>query len=60
MCLADFASSYLSKKVDDLPIELDEIKRYIILVSNINDVKLNPSITVLKNEPGEMRKSSPP
>ena len=26
MCLADFASSYVTKKADDLPIEPDEIK----------------------------------
>ena len=38
MCLADFASSYVSKKVDDLSIEPDEIKSYNIPVSNINDI----------------------
>ena len=38
MCLADFASSYVSKKVDDLSIESDEIKSYIVPVSKINDV----------------------
>ena len=38
MCLADFISSYVSKKADDLPIEPDEIKSYINPVSNINDV----------------------
>ena len=43
MCLADFASSYVSKKVDDLSIEPDEIKSYTVPVSNINDVKLNPN-----------------
>ena len=60
MCLADFASSYVSKKVDDLSIALDEIKSYTVPVSNINDVKLNPNIIVLKNELGEMRKRSRP
>ena len=58
MCLADFASSYVSKKVDDLTIALDEIKSYTVPVSNINDVKLNPNIIVLKNEFGEMWKHS--
>ena len=58
MCLADFASSYVSKKADDLPIEPDEIKSYIVPVSNINDVKINPNIIVLKNELGEMWKRS--
>ena len=38
MCLADFISSYVSKKADDLPIEPDEIKSYINPVSNISDV----------------------
>ena len=40
MCLADFASSYVSKKVDDLSIALDEIKSYTVPVSNVNDVSL--------------------
>ena len=60
MCLADFASNYVSKKVDDLPIALDEIKSYTVPVSNINDVKLNPNIVVLKKELGEMQKHSRP
>ena len=46
MCLADFASSYVTKKTDDLPVESDEIKSYIVPVSNINDIKLNPNIIV--------------
>ena len=54
MCLPDFASSYNSKKVDDLPIEPDEIKSYTVP----DNVKLNPNIIVLKNEPGEMHKLS--
>ena len=60
MCLTDFASSYVSKKVDDLPIEHDEIRRYTVPVSNINDVKLNPNIIVVKNGLGEMRRHSRP
>ena len=47
MCLADFASSYVTKMADNLPIEPDEIKSYIVLVSNIDNVKLNPNIIVL-------------
>ena len=58
VCLADFAASYVSKKVDDLPVALDGIKSYTVPVSNINDVKLNPNIIVLKNELGEMWKHS--
>ena len=44
MCLADFASSYISNKADDLLIEPDEIKSF------------NRNIIVLKNELGEMWK----
>ena len=58
MYLADFASSYVNKKADDLPIELDKIKRYTVPVSNIDDGKLNPNRIVFKNELGEMRKCS--
>ena len=58
LCLADFASSYIRKKVDDLPSEPDEIKSYTVPV--INDVKLTPNIVVLKNELGEMQKRSRP
>ena len=39
VCLADFASSCVSKNIDDLLIEPDEIKSYTVPVSNINDVK---------------------
>ena len=58
MCLADFGFSYVSKKADDSPIELDEIKSCTVPVSNIDDVKLNPNVIVLKNEFGEMQKRS--
>ena len=58
MCLADFTSSYICKKADDLPIEPDKIKCCTVPVSNIHDVKLNPNIIALKNELGEMWKHS--
>ena len=32
VCLADFASNYVSKKVDELRIELDEIKSFTVPV----------------------------
>ena len=60
MHLADSALSYVSKKVDDLSIESDEIKSYTVPVSNINDVALNPNMIVLKNELGDMLKRSRP
>ena len=56
VCLADFASSYVTKKVDDLPVERDEINSCTVPVSNINDVQLNLNIIVLKSELGEMQK----
>ena len=49
-----FASSYIGKKADDLPKEPDAIKSYTVPVSNIDDVKRNPNIIVLKNELGEI------
>ena len=58
ICLADFASSYISKKADDLPIEADEIKSYTVPVSNVNGVKFNSNIIALKNELGELQKLS--
>ena len=60
MCLADFASSYVSKKAEDLSIEPDGVKSYTVPLSSIDGVKLNPNIIVLKNELGEMRKHSRP
>ena len=58
MCLGGFTSSYVSKKAEDLPIELDEIKSYTVPVSSIDDVKPNPKIIVSKNELCEMQKRS--
>ena len=60
MCLADLASSYVTKKADDFPIEPEEIKSFTIQVWNIDDVKLNPNIIVWKNDLGEMQKCSWP
>ena len=45
MCLADFASSYVSKKADNLPIE-PETESCTVPVSSIDDVKLNTNIIV--------------
>ena len=42
-----------------MPVETDETS-YTVLASNIDDVKPNPNIIVLKNELGEMRKHSRP
>ena len=39
--LADFTSSDVSKKIDDLLIEPDEMKSYTVPVPNIEFVKLN-------------------
>ena len=51
-----FCSQLCHKKAYYLPIEPDEIKSYTVLVSSIDDVKLNPNIVALKNELGEMWK----
>ena len=56
MCLADFASSHVSKKVGDMSIGPDEVKRYTLPKSNINNVECDPNIIALKNELGEMQK----
>ena len=56
MCLADFASSCVSKKARDVEIEPHNIINFTLLVSNIDNVEPNLRITVVKNELGEMRK----
>ena len=58
--LSRFCIQLYQQKTNDLPIEPDEIRSRTVPVSNINDVKLNPNIIVLKNELGEMRKRSRP
>ena len=50
ICLADFISSYVSKKVGDVPVGPYEIKSYTVPVSNIDDDKLNPNIIVLRTD----------
>ena len=60
MCLADFASSYVSKKARDVEIEPHNIINFTLLVSNIDNVEPNLRITVVKNELGEMRKCNWP
>ena len=54
LCLVDFASSYLSEKAVDVPIESDEIKSYSLPLANIDNVKSNPNVIVLKNDLTEM------
>ena len=41
MCSADFASCFVTKKANNVPIEPDEIKWYTVPVSIIDEVKLN-------------------
>ena len=38
--LSDFASSYVSKKAGDIPIEPNDIESYTVLLSNIDRFKL--------------------
>ena len=39
LCLADFASRYVSKKASDVPVESDDIKNCSITVTSISDVE---------------------
>lgn len=57
MCLADLASSFISKKAVDVPIEN---YYYLKILINIDDVELNPDIIALKNDLGEMWRSGRP
>ena len=50
MCLADYPSSYLSKRAGDVQVEHDNIRSYTVPVSNINNVKPNQNVILLKNE----------
>lgn len=56
LCLADFASSYVSKKAHDVSIKPDDIKSYTVPISNIDYVEPNPNLIVLKNELSEVQK----
>ena len=60
LCLADFASNYVSKKSDDVPVESDDIKSYTIPVSNFDDIDPNSNMIALKIKHGEMRKLNRP
>ena len=44
LCLADFASNYVSKKSGDVPVQSDYIKSYTVPVYNIDDIEPNPNI----------------
>ena len=41
LCLADFASNYVSKKSGHVPVESDDIENYTIPLSNIDDIDPN-------------------
>ena len=59
MCLADFASNYVSKKAD-LQVEPEDIKSYTAPVSGIDELQPSTNIIVLKKDLGEMKKRSRP
>ena len=46
LCLADFASNYVSK-TSDVAVETDDIKSYTVPVSNIDDIEPNPIVIAL-------------
>ena len=56
LCLADFASNYVSKKSGDVLVESDDIKSYTVSLSNVDDIEPNPNIIAVKNKHGEMQK----
>ena len=60
ICYADFATNYISKKVDEVQVESEDIKNYTMPVSAIDEVERSSNIIVLKKELGEMRKRSRP
>ena len=57
LCYADFASNYISKKVD---VDSENIESYTVPVSDVIQVPLNPNCIVLKDNLGQMRKRSRP
>ena len=61
LCLADFASNYVHKKVVDLSVESEDIEDYTsVPVSSFIPTPPSSNIIVLKNDLGEMRKRSRP
>ena len=57
LCLADFASRHISKKIDCMP-EPDDITIYTLPVSNTNALEPNPNTILLKIELHEILKCS--
>ena len=60
LCYADFATNYISKKADEVPVESDDIKSYTMPVSAIDEVEHSSNVIVLKDELGKMRKRTRP
>ena len=46
MCYADFATNYVSKKVDEVQVESEDIKSYTMPVSAIDEVEPSSNIIV--------------
>ena len=57
MCLADFATNYVSQKAD-VKVEDEDIKSYTVHVSGIDEFKPSTNVIVLKEGLGKMRKRS--
>ena len=57
MCLADFATNYVSQKAD-VKVEDEDIKSYTVPVSGIDEFKPSTNVIVLKEGLGKMRKRS--
>ena len=59
MCLADFATNYVSKKAD-VQVEAEDIKSYTVPVCGIDELQPSTNIIVLKKDLGKMKKRSRP
>ena len=57
LCLADFASSYISEKAVDIKVESKDVGNYTDPVSDLCEIPLCKKVIKLKISLGESRKS---
>ena len=56
LCLADFASSYISEKAVDIKVESKDVGNYTAPVSDLCEIPLCKKVIKLKISLGEIRK----
>ena len=56
LCLADFASSYISEKVVDIKVESKDVGNYTAPVSDLCEIPLCKKVIKLKISLGKIRK----